>query len=223
MLPVLKDLSSLWANTSQCEQCQKQCKVSSTWWLFSNNEGRMNSAPQAYPPNGNSCIRDTPGGFVYRTLEVDVDQVNPQEVLAEDPAQHLLWLLAKHLHLPTAGVQGRLTLVNIFFFPCSSLWLSPSLFNTFSDCPNNGLCCFDGCSDRCLESSQQGRIKELLSNFLLFAKAQNKSIQTIFSAAPEAASAPVVAVEEASEPKGYNYPVPGTHTYFIQKLDHKIL
>ena len=47
-------------------------------------------------------------------------------------------------------------------------------------------------------------------------------MQTIFSAAPEAASAPVVAVEEASEPKGYNYPVPGTHTYFIQKLDRKI-
>ena len=53
--------------------------------------------------------------------EVDTDHVNPQEVLAEDPAQHLLLLLAKQLHLPTAGVQARLTLVNIFFFPCSSL------------------------------------------------------------------------------------------------------
>jgi len=60
----------------------------------------------------------------------------------------------------------------------SNCW-SPG--QTDTDCPNNGLCCFDGCSDRCLESSQQ---------------------------APEAASAPVVAVEEASEPKGYNYPVP---------------
>ena len=61
--------------------------------------------------------------------------------------------------------------------------------------------------------------------FCFFANAQRRwrSIQSIFSAAPEAASAPVVAVEEASEPKGYNYPVPGTHTYFIQKLDRKIL
>ena len=110
--------------------------------------------------------------FKKSEVEVDIDQVNLQEdeVLAEDPAQHLLWLLAKQLHLPTAGVQARLTLVNIFFFPCSSLWpsLSLSLYNSFSDCPNNGLCCFDGCSDRCLESSQQGRIKESLSNFLLF-------------------------------------------------------
>ena len=46
--------------------------------------------------------------------------------------------------------------------------LSLSLYNSFSDCPSNGLCCFDGCSDRCLESSQQGRIKELFSNYLLF-------------------------------------------------------
>ena len=59
--------------------------------------------------------------------------------------------------------------------------------------------------------------------FCFFAKAQRRRIQAIFSAAPEAASAQVVAVEEASEPKGYNYPVPGTHTYFIQKLDRKIL
>ena len=57
-------------------------------------------------------------------IEVDL---NPQGVLAEDPAQHLLWHLAKQLRLPTAGVQARLTLVNIFFFPCSSLWLSLSL------------------------------------------------------------------------------------------------
>ena len=111
-------------------------------------------------------------------IEVDLDQVNPQEVLAEVPAQHLLWLLAKQLRLPTAGVQARLTLVNIFFFPCSSLWLSLSLslYNSFSDCPSNGLCCFDGCSDRCLESSQQGRITELFSNFLPFCQSTEERI-----------------------------------------------
>ena len=62
-----------------------------------------------------------------------------------------------------------------------------------------------------------------LQFFAFFAKAKKRSMRNIFSAAPEAASAQEVAVEEASEPKGYNYPVPGTHTWFIQKLDRKIL
>jgi len=62
--------------------------------------------------------------------------------------------------------------------PPSNCW-SPG--RTDTDCPNNGLCCFDGCADRCLESASQE---------------------------PEGASAQIQPVEEPSEPKGYSYPVP---------------
>lgn len=62
--------------------------------------------------------------------------------------------------------------------PPSNCW-SPG--QTDTDCPNNGLCCFDGCADRCLDATSQG---------------------------PEGAPAQVLPVEEPSEPKGYNYPVP---------------
>jgi len=60
----------------------------------------------------------------------------------------------------------------------SNCW-SPG--QTDTDCPNNGLCCFDGCADRCLEGPSQGL---------------------------EGASAQILPVEEPSEPKGYSYPVP---------------
>ena len=157
-------------------------------------------------------------------IEVDLDQVNPQEVLAEVPAQHLLWLLAKQLRLPTAGVQARLTLVNIFFFPCSSLWLSLSLFITLSQIVQATVSAVSTDAQiGVLRAPSKVGSKNCSPIFCFFAKAQRRRIQAIFSAAPEAASAQVVAVEEASEPKGYNYPVPGTHTYFIQKLDRKIL
>jgi hypothetical protein len=62
--------------------------------------------------------------------------------------------------------------------PPSNCW-SPG--RTDTDCPNNGLCCFDGCADRCLEGPSQE---------------------------PEGASAQILPVEEPSEPKGYSYPVP---------------
>lgn len=60
----------------------------------------------------------------------------------------------------------------------SNCW-SPG--QTDTDCPNNGLCCFDGCADRCLDAPSQGS---------------------------EAAPAQTVPVEKPSEPKGYSYPVP---------------
>ena len=168
--------------------------------------------------------------FKKSEVEVDIDQVNLQEdeVLAEDPAQHLLWPLAKQLHLPTAGVQARLTLVNIFPFPCSSLWpsLSLSLFTTLSQIVQTTVSAVSmDAQIGVLKAPSKVGSKNRSPIFCFFANAQRRwrSIQSIFSAAPEAASAPVVAVEEASEPKGYNYPVPGRHSYFIQKLDRKIL
>ena len=163
--------------------------------------------------------------FKKSEVEVDIDQVNLQEdeVLAEDLARHLLSLLAKQLHLPTAGVQARLTLVNIFF---SLVPLCDPLFTTLSQIVQTTVSAvLMDAQIGVLKAPSKVGSKNRSPIFCSFANAQRRwrSIQSIFSAAPEAASAPVVAVEEASEPKGYNYPVPGRHTYFIQKLDRKIL
>ena len=87
-----------------------------TWWLFSNE-----LCASGISTRWKLMYTRYTWRLCLSHIEVDL---NPQGVLAEDPAQHLLWLLAKQLRLPTAGVQARLTLVNIFFFPCSSLWLS---------------------------------------------------------------------------------------------------
>ena len=87
--------------------------------------------------------------------------------------------------------------VHLFFY----------VFSSFSDCPNNGLCCFDGCADRCVEGPSQGKFAWKSNEFEDF-ELQNCLL------GPEGASAQIVPVEEPSEPKGYSYPVPGSIQHF---------
>ena len=50
------------------------------------------------------------------------------------------------------GVAYDLILVVYLF-----IVLQFDMISSSPDCPNNGLCCFDGCADRCLDAPSQGK------------------------------------------------------------------
>ena len=147
-----------------------------TWWLFSKDEGRMNAAPHAYPPNGTNL-------YVIHLEALSIAHWSWHWPLTRAggasggscPAPSLTSCQAaapSNCWSPGQTDTGEHILLPLF--------LPLSLYNSFSDCPNNGLCCFDGCSDRCLESSQQGRIKELLSIFCFLPKHKIKVYKPSF-------------------------------------------
>ena len=80
--------------------------------------------------------------------------------------------------------------------PSPSIKSPPSLtFLLFSDCPNNGLCCFDGCADTCVDGP----------------KPAPQPIPDPVEVVPPPVVEPVEAeteVKPESEEPGYEYPVP---------------
>ena len=191
-----------------------------TWWLFSKDEGRMNAAPHAYPPNGTNL-------YVIHLEALSIALWSWHWPLTRAggasggscPAPSLTSCQAaapSNCWSPGQTDTGEHILLPLF--------LSLSLFTTLPQIVQTTVSAVSTDAQiGVLKAPSKVGSKNCSPIFCFFAKTQRRSIQTIFSTAPEAASAPVVAVEEASEPKGYNYPVPGTHTYFIQKLDRKIL
>ena len=62
----------------------------------------------------------------------------------------------------------------------------------FPDCPNNGLCCFDGCADTCVDGP----------------KPQPEEVEEEVAPPVEPVEAETEVKPESEEPEGYEYPVP---------------
>ena len=64
----------------------------------------------------------------------------------------------------------------------------------FPDCPNNGLCCFDGCADTCVDGPKP--------------EPQPEEVEEEVAPPVEPVEAETEVKPESEEPEGYEYPVP---------------